>query len=76
MLVPGEFAKTNQVVPIDRFRNILTVAMLCPLDDAALQSLEETTGLEVRPILCSEDDVRASIHRYYEEGAAAYSGAE
>ena len=74
-LVPGEFARANQVVPVDRFRDVLTVAMLCPLDDGVLQSLENSTGLEVRPVLCSEEDVRASIRRYYEGGMDTDSSA-
>lgn len=74
-LIPGEFAKAHQVVPVDRFRNVLTVAMLCPLDDSVLRSLEDSTGLELRPVLCSEDDVRACIRRYYENGVETDSGA-
>ncbi len=75
-LVPAEFAEAHQLVPVDRFRNVLTVAMLCPIDNGVLQSLEESVGLEVRPVLCSEEDVRASILRYYGGGIETDSSAE
>jgi HD-like signal output (HDOD) protein len=75
-LVPAEFAQAHQVVPVDRFRNVLTVAMLCPVDDGVRRSLEDSVGLEVRPVLCSEEDVRASIRRYYGGGVETDSSAE
>ena len=75
-LVPAEFALAHQVIPVDRFRKVLTVAMLCPMDDGVLESLEESVGLEVRPVLCSEEDVRASIRRYYGGGVETDSSAE
>ncbi len=66
-LVPREFALKHEVLPIDRLANLLTLAMACPLDSKAIEELERTTGLKTRPILCSADDVRAAINRYYRE---------
>jgi type IV pilus assembly protein PilB len=75
-LIPAEFARAHQVVPVDRFQNVLTVAMLCPIDDGVLQLLEDFARLEVRPVLCSEEDVRASIRRYYGGSVETDSSAE
>jgi putative nucleotidyltransferase with HDIG domain len=64
-LVPKEFALKHEVFPIDRLGKLLTVGMVCPLDAQTIGELERNTGLRVKPILCSPEDVRKAIHRYY-----------
>lgn len=65
-LVPKKFALMNEVVPICRKGNELTLATIQLLDTAVIQALEERTGLTVKPLICSADDVRSSIERHYE----------
>ena len=64
-LVPKEFALTNEVFPIDHLGKLLTVGMAFPLDRAAIEELEKTTGLRVKALLCSAADIREAIRRYY-----------
>lgn len=64
-LVPRSFAVENQLIPIDKMGRTLTVGMSFPLDQPAIEALEEMTGLRVRPVLCSVEDVHAAIQRYY-----------
>lgn len=64
-LVPKEFALRHEVFPIDRLGKLLTVGMVCPLDSKTIGELETATGLRVKPILCSAEDVRRAINRYY-----------
>ena len=64
-LVPSEFAREHELLPIDKLGNLLTVAMVCPLDRATLEELTGTTGLKIKPVLCSAADVRESIDRYH-----------
>ena len=66
-LVPRELAQRHQVFPIDRFGKTLTVAMVCPLDEPALQELQEVTELRVKPLLCKASDIQQAIRRYYPE---------
>lgn len=74
-LVPREMALQFEVFPIDRLSNLLTLGMVCPLDRHAIAALESRTGLRIKPLLCSPDDVRNAIKRYYpttEEREAEY----
>ncbi len=64
-LVPSELGVRLELVPIGRMRNLLTVAMVCPLDEAGRNELEEVTGLTVKPVLCSRGAVYKALDRYY-----------
>ncbi len=63
--VRHELAHRLELVPIGRIGNVLTVAMVCPLDEGGQEELEQSTGLKVRPVLCSRDAVVATLDRYY-----------
>ena len=67
-LIPREFAVKHEVFPIDRLGRLLTVGMVCPLDKSTLAELENTTGLKVKALLCSADDIHATIGLYYDSG--------
>jgi len=69
-LVPEDFVLEHEVLPLDRMGSLLTVAMVCPLDRATIQELEALTGLRVKPVLCSPEDLRAGIARHYGQGSS------
>jgi HD-like signal output (HDOD) protein len=77
-LVPGHLARSLELVPIGKLGHSLTVAMVCPLDEAGREKLEEATDLKVRPVLCSRGAVYTALDRYYadETPAEAVSPAE
>ena len=64
-LIDREFALKHQIVPIDKMGKDLTVGMACPLDAATVAALEEKTGMKVRPLLVSMNDVRVALASYY-----------
>lgn len=64
-LIPVEYVIKHEVFPIDRMGKLLTVGMVCPLDQKAIGELEEVTGLKVKPLLCSNREVGEAIARYY-----------
>lgn len=64
-LIPREFAVQHQLVPLDKMGRMLTVGMVCPLDSATIEKLQEMTGLRVSPMLCSIAEVDASIREHY-----------
>lgn len=64
-LVPREMAIQHEIFPIDRLANLLTLGMVCPLDSGTIAALEARTGLKVKPLLCSPEDIRSAIKRYY-----------
>ena len=65
MVITGEFAREKQVFPIDKLGKLLTLGMECPLDTDTIEQLESMTGLSVKPILCSQADIRSAIEQYY-----------
>ena len=70
-LVPAPLARNLELVPIGKLASSLTVAMVCPLDQAGRDELEDTTGLKVRPVLCSRGAVHSALDRYYSDRAEA-----
>lgn len=73
-LVPKEVILKHEVFPIDKMGKLLTLGMVCPLDSKTIAKIEEDTGLRVKPILCSPDDIRGAISRYYPD-ASVFAGA-
>jgi hypothetical protein len=72
-LIPAEFARKHELVPIDRMGRALTVGMACPLDHATIKEIEKLTGLRVRTLLVSLHDIRVAHEHYYK---APYSETE
>ena len=64
-LVPKEIVMGLGVFPIDKMGSLLTLGMVCPLDSGTITKIEEVTSLRVKPILCSPDDIRGAINRYF-----------
>ncbi|MCH8204919.1 MAG: HDOD domain-containing protein [Candidatus Hydrogenedentes bacterium] len=73
-LVPKDLAVKHEVFPIDKMGKLLTLGMACPLDSKTIGQIEEVTGLRVKPILCSQHDIRIAIKNYYpsDESPAVY----
>lgn len=70
--LPAEFAVKNQLVPLRKKGNLLTVAMVDPMDINALDSAEIITNLEVEPIICTDQEAKELIFSIY--GIRADSG--
>lgn len=73
-LVPREFVVRHELIPIDRLGQLLTIGMVCPLDQTTIDALEEVTKLRVKPLLCSAADVRSAIEQHYGEDTAEGGG--
>ncbi|WP_257450844.1 GspE/PulE/PilB domain-containing protein [Archangium lipolyticum] len=56
-------------------RRLLVVAMADPLDSAAIQEMEFTTGLKVSPRVAPLSAVRGAIQRYYHRAAQGTAAA-
>jgi len=74
-LVPQNFALLHKVLPLDRRGGTLTVAVLHPMEPHDREALEEHTGLRIKPLICSTEDVEASILRHYVSGESLSSTA-
>ncbi|MCK4917621.1 MAG: hypothetical protein KAJ79_02425 [Candidatus Omnitrophica bacterium] len=64
-IVPKEMAKRYKLLPMDKVKNILTIAMFNPLDEEALQVISELTGLEIRLFVASREELDEVIHSVY-----------
>ena len=69
-LIPAEFARRHEVVPMDRMGADLTVGMTCPLDIRVIDELAAMTGMRVRALLVATDAVRLVLDRHYPEASA------
>ncbi|MBU6389142.1 Flp pilus assembly complex ATPase component TadA [Patescibacteria group bacterium] len=63
-LVPQHIAKQYNVVPIDLAEGVLTVAMVDPEDFDALEIVRKETGLSIKPVLTTRDDLSAVLDQY------------
>jgi HD-like signal output (HDOD) protein len=64
-LLSREFCLQHEVLPLDKMGNSLTIGMACPLDAATIAKIEQMTGLRVRGLLCSLEDIQAALREHY-----------
>ncbi len=64
-IIPHATAMRLLAVPIERTEVAASVAMANPLDLTAIDELSESTGLEIDPMLCAEEDIRDAIFRSF-----------
>lgn len=60
-LVPAVICRRHQILPVDKLGNLLTVAMVNPLDLEALEALKEIVPFRIKPIICSWHDFERSF---------------
>jgi type IV pilus assembly protein PilB len=63
-VLPYEIAKRYSAVPIDLKEGTLTIAMTDPEDFDAIQFIRKETGLSVKPVLTSRDDLTIVLDQY------------
>ena len=64
-IIPHAAAMRLLAIPIERTDVAASVAMARPLDLTAIDELAALTGLEIDPMLASEDDIREAIFRSF-----------
>ncbi len=64
-IVPADMAYRGMFVPVDRLGKLLTLAMACPLDTDIIQDVEGHTGLKVKRMLSTVEDVRRMLDTCY-----------
>lgn len=64
-LVPKEVAQRFKLIPLDKFDNILTVAMFNPLDREAIKTITEITGLDIRVFVAFREELDETISLVY-----------
>lgn len=56
---------------LNRLGNLLTVAMVCPLDQETIGEIERMTGLRVNPVLCSRSHLWACLESHYGDSSVS-----
>jgi type IV pilus assembly protein PilB len=69
-LVPAEMMYRHLFIPLDRFGNILTVAMGGLLEEEVVQEIKKLTGCEVRIYISPPSSVRNALQRWVPMEAA------
>lgn len=70
LLVSENIARRHGLIPIRRESNVLTVAMVDPLNVFAIDDVKIYSGLEVQPVIASLEDINKAIDRYYSKQKA------
>lgn len=70
-LVPYEMAVRHQVVPLSRMDSILTIAMADPTNVSAMDDIKFLTGLDLEPVVSSEEAIGEAIQKVYADAAGA-----
>lgn len=63
-LLPPQIIRLHRILPISRRKNILTLAMVDPLNHQAIDDVRMATNLDVVPVLASEKEIDTAIRQY------------
>ncbi|MFH1612131.1 MAG: GspE/PulE family protein [bacterium] len=63
--ISEETCKKYKIIPIDKRKNVLTIAMTNPLDLEVIEKIKFMTGYEIQQIICSEFSILKSIEKFY-----------
>jgi hypothetical protein len=72
--IAREDAQHFGVFPVDKLGNLLTLAMVNPLDAEAIRQLEAKTGLDIKKVVATRGEVLAAIDKYYGGKVVASEG--
>jgi len=64
-LLPEDFARRCQVLPLRKHLNSLTIACADPLDLIMMDNLRRVTGCEINPIVATRTDIGDGIKEFY-----------
>ncbi|MDF1615451.1 GspE/PulE family protein [Desulfurivibrio dismutans] len=64
-ILPRDMAMKYKVAPLAKDAFVVRIAMVDPLDIAALDAVEGHTGLEVEPLICSQSEFPLLINGIY-----------
>ena len=72
--VSGEVATKHLVLPLRKVGRKLTVAMVNPTDDSALNDLRFLTRLDIEPVIVGEYTLRKHLEEYYKVDETEFMG--
>jgi hypothetical protein len=67
-LIPRDICETDRLCPFERLGNLLCVVMTNPLNRKAINTIEDTTRLKVKPFKAIWPKIKELIERGYQAG--------
>ena len=64
-IITKETAQKDQVIPLKKAGNLLTIAMTDPMDIRVLDTIEMMTNNEVEPVICTEQELNQLLSSLY-----------
>jgi len=65
-LVTGAVAHKHMVLPLRKVGRTLTLAMVNPTDQSAIDDLKFITRLDIEPVIAGEQMLKTNLEKYYE----------
>jgi len=67
-LIPEAIVKKYRVFPIDKIQDVLTIAMINPLDKYAIDQIKKLSGCNISIFLSTPTELEEMISTYYGTG--------
>ena len=64
-IISEELARRLQVVPLFKIDNVVTVAMVNPMDVFIIDTLVKTLGMKIDPVVCMRSTIFETINKLY-----------
>ncbi|MFH1776805.1 MAG: hypothetical protein ABH952_04500 [Candidatus Omnitrophota bacterium] len=64
-ILPLDFVQKNNIIPIDKIGNMLTIAVANPLDEEAIDLVEKNTGCKIEIFIAKPSEIKLAIEKYY-----------
>jgi len=64
-IIPENMSRRHQLIPINKVGNKLTVAMVDPLNILAIDDIQFMTGLVVKPVVATSQDINDALDNAY-----------
>ncbi len=64
-LIQADVAKKYMIMPVQRIRSFLTLAMVDPTDLDIIEDIRFRTGLSIQPVIASESGIVGAISKQY-----------
>jgi len=64
-LIPERVARHYLLMPVSKIKNVISIAMVDPLNIFALDDIKALTRSEVQTMITTNDDILAAIEKYY-----------
>ncbi|MFH1368260.1 MAG: ATPase, T2SS/T4P/T4SS family [Elusimicrobiota bacterium] len=74
--IPESIARHQNLIPIERNDNVLTIAMADPFNIFAIDDIKVMTGYDVQVVIASEPEIKTAIKKYFSFPSVIDSGAK